>query len=317
MTDELSSAIDKFFSHTEIQTRHYGVPKLNIVPFNDKVTHPNDSSDAEYTSHYSTFLTNLNQLSYLHELKQLKSEPLELINIEYDDIVSKLPIVQEDVQVKDVIELLHQLIHVKTDLILNSYLQLTVPILRTIHSKNPSITTSEVSISNNLALMFSKDNSGLSSNINMLIKDYKSTEELIDKLTDMNQALDQLYDTLGPELKEINELGLQIKLLKSEILIRQADLNMSKTEKSIRKDFNKLINNWSTIISLSNFLPNFIMCLPVNWFEDKVCLSVIKQCGKISEQFDNYLRIINRDNIKDVTLDDLMTIYLDSGLGVN
>lgn len=95
MTDELSNAIDKFFSHTEIQSRHYGVPKLSIVSFNDKVTHLNDSSDSEYAANYSTFLTNLNHLSYLHELKQLKSETTELINKEYDDVVGRLPITQK------------------------------------------------------------------------------------------------------------------------------------------------------------------------------------------------------------------------------
>ncbi|WEJ93797.1 hypothetical protein PSN45_001272 [Yamadazyma tenuis] len=314
MSQELSKAVDQFLAYTDIQSQHYGVPVFSHVRYGAAGDKPKHMADAEYTQKYNHFIKTLDTLSYYHEMKQLRDEQLSSIDTEYEYVIGQLPIVSESPSHEEVLTLLKRQISLKTDTLLNSYLQVMVPILRSLFHVDSNLTSSEINISRNLKFLFSKENENSSSNIHKLMQEYNINNQLSDIFAESTKDLADLYETIRPKLIEVNRLIKDIEQAKSDNLIKKSaaikESLSSLDEKTARRKFSSLIKEWITIVSLANFLPNFIMCLPLNWYDDKVCFSIIKHCGKISEQFDNYLHLINKNKFEDLTIDDLLMIDL-------
>lgn len=311
MSEELSKCVDQFLSYTDIQSHQYGVPSVDGISFTDQ----NDiyEQEIQYRHLYDAFLQKVNRLIYLNELKSLKHESLGIVEQEFDGIVQKLPITaKQDYQ--EIIRYLRlQNDQVKTKSLLNTYLQITLPILKSIHHLDFESIASEKSISDSLSILFSKLNQNLDSNVNSLMQTYKLAHDKSIQLNNLRSEVSRLLEELSPKLTTLYQYDRDLSDINSETYSNNTELlrDTNFNQVQIRNKFNQLLLHWTTISILLTVIPNFIMCLPVDWFSDKICLNIIEQCGEISDEFDKYHRLINQKSMNDMNINDLLMIGLE------
>lgn len=305
--EELSTSIDQLLSSTNIQSHHYGIPKINY--------HLNCNENALYTSEYGyyqsykTLLDKLNQLIYLNEIKQLSNIPQNELQFQYDEIMVSIPANFQS----NPLQYLESQNKFKTNTLLNKYLEITLPILRSIHHSNHDLTSTETIIQRNLQRLYSMDHKEQDVNINKLITTFNENQELNDQYNTLTNDLSHLFETLKPKLAALKQLDQTLGELEVEANSQKVrDINMNQhDEPTIKKQYKKLIQKWTHISILCDFLPNFIMCLPINWFEDLTCRDIIEICGDIREQFSYYQTLINKDSISTMSVTDLLMIDLE------
>lgn len=310
MSDDLSKVVDKFFVSTGIQNHNYGIPSIK----NASLSSQRDifPKELKYTNSYQELTTKLNRLIYLNEMKQLNSEFSSTIEDKYQSIVNDEQFGFGDTNDYDNIINFFTIQNnfIKTNKLLNEYLQVTLPILRSIHHIETEITTSEANLSKNLSILFSSLNLELTSNINRLMKEYNDNNQLERELIRLRVESDKVLQQLRPKLMKINELNNQITQLKSTLNERKLDniINSSLNETNLRKEFMKLVDHWNRIAILTDFLPSFIMTLPINWYDTEVTKDIIDQCGTIATEINDYRQKIT--NVDDMNINDLLMIEL-------
>lgn len=310
MSDDLSKVVDKFFVSTGIQNHNYGIPSIK----NASLSSQRDifPKELKYTNSYQELTTKLNRLIYLNEMKQLNNEFSSTIEDKYKSIVNDEQFGFPDTNDYDNIINFFTIQNnfIKTNKLLNEYLQVTLPIIRSIHHIETEITTSEANLSKNLSILFSSLNLELTSNINRLMKEYNDNNQLEQELVRLRVDSDQVLQQLRPKLMKINELNNQITQLKSTLNEHKLDniVNSSLNETSLRKEFVTLVDNWNRIAVLTDFLPSFIMTLPINWYDTEVTKDIIDQCGTIAAEINDYRQKIT--NVNDMNINDLLMIEL-------
>lgn len=310
MSDDLSKVVDKFFVSTGIQNHNYGIPSIK----NASLSSQRDifPKELKYTNSYQELTTKLNRLIYLNEMKQLNNEFSSTIEDKYKSIVNDEQFGFPDTNDYDNIINFFTIQNnfIKTNKLLNEYLQVTLPIIRSIHHIETEITTSEANLSKNLSILFSSLNLELTSNINRLMKEYNDNNQLEQELVRLRVDSDNVLQQLRPKLMKINELNNQITQLKSTLNEHKLDniVNSSLNETSLRKEFVTLVDNWNRIAVLTDFLPSFIMTLPINWYDTEVTKDIIDQCGTIAAEINDYRQKIT--NVNDMNINDLLMIEL-------
>lgn len=305
MSRELSTAIDSFLSYTDIQSHEYGIPSLEGIVFTDQT----DIYEREllYKSLYDSLLEKVNKLLYLNEIKSLAITNPDDIEQEYQTIKVKLPVSDDNPhKIQQFLTIQNE--SIKTKSLLSNYLQITLPTIRSIHHLDFDFTDSEATISKNLSLLYSDLNKNLDANISSLMNQYNDTHDSMIEISQLRKDISELLTELTPKLNELIGHTQELSRLEQEYI----DLlkNQAYNEKDIRNKFTRLSEKWNSISILLTIIPNFIMCLPLNWFDDDGCLAIIQQCGSISQEFDKYHRLMNKESMKNMNIDDLVNIGL-------
>lgn len=307
MSEDLSAALDNLLTSTDIQSHRYGIPSLEGIAFTDQTRVY--EQELQYKKLYDRLIENLTSVIYFHELKALTKETWGTIEQEYDQIMPYIPMETKDPH--QIARYLQQENSIKSKALLDNYLQVTLLVLKSIHHVDADSTTSENSISESLGLLFAKLNENLDSNVNKLLQQYEKTTSSMTRENDLRASLHKTHTELMPKLEHYNQLNqslAEIKLKHTET-INNGLKDVSVNEKTFRNKFNHLATQLNTIAVLLSVLPNFIMCLPLNWYDDKMCLNIIQSCGDNSDRFEKY-RSVNHQALQNMNIDDLLVLGL-------
>lgn len=325
MSDELSRECDSLLTSTSILDHHYGIP--DITKNHLKLTSSNESTELEKKYHelYGELSQKLNKLAYLNKLDELNGQSVDKIEEQYHEILNnkldKIPIVEyakgNEISklkaIRNYYEL--QIDNFKTELLLNNYLQITLPILRSIHQLDTGITTTELNISQNLSTLYSINECNTNANVNKLIKSYQELNKNNDELNKLAHSISNtLNNELQSKLKSLNALNVSLKEKHNTLLEmkgKQINEFLGESDDKIYKKFNTLVNEWSYISIMCEFLAGFLISLPIDWYQDKSLRKILFETEKLSLKISKYQLIINMNSLDNFKLEELYMIDLD------
>lgn len=325
MSDELARVCDSLLISTSILDHHYGIPdiKENQVKFAS-----NNSTlelETKYHELYDEFCHKLNKLTYLNKLNELNKQSNDNIEQQYHEFVNnkldKIPFIhdsQDDeiAKLKSIRQFYQlQIDTFKTNLLLNNYLQISLPILRSIHHLDIGVTTTELNMSQNLSALYSKTEADSNANINRLIKEYSLSNSNIHELDSLTETtLKLVLEELQPKLKHFNDTNIDLKSQHKKLIdVKESQIKklLDDSNDDIHNKFANLVNQWAHLSVICDFLPGFIISLPIDWYQDKGLQKIMKDCETISQKLSKYQLIININTLKNSKLEDLFMIDLD------
>ncbi|CUM54817.1 uncharacterized protein AC631_01812 [Debaryomyces fabryi] len=325
MSNELSKECDSLLASTSILDHHYGIP--DITKNHIKLTSSNKSMELEkeYYRLHGELSQKLNKLTYLNKLDELNGQSVDKIEEQYHEILNnkldKIPILEyakdDEISKLKAIRQYYELQvdNFKTRLLLNNYLQITLPILRSIHKLDTGITTTEMNISQNLSSLYSINEHDKNANVNKLIKSYQElnkNNKTLDKLA--YSISNTLNNELQSKLKDLNNLSVNLKE-KHTILLKlkrdQIKEFLDENDNGVYEKFHTLVNEWSYISIICELLSSFIISLPIDWYQDRSLRRILFEIENISLKISKYQLIINVNSLKNFELEELYMIDLD------
>mmetsp|Transcript_5880 Transcript_5880/g.7136 ORF Transcript_5880/g.7136 Transcript_5880/m.7136 type:complete len:338 (+) Transcript_5880:2314-3327(+) len=325
MSNELSKECDSLLTSTSILDHHYGIP--DITKNHIKFTSSNKSMELEkkYYELYGELSQKLNKLTYLNKLDELNEQSVDKIEEQYHEILNnkldKIPVLEyskgDEISklkaIRQYYEL--QIDNFKTRLLLNNYLQITLPILRSIHKLDTGITTTELNISQNLSTLYSTNEQDRTANVNKLMKYYQElnkNNKTLDKLA--YSISNTLNNELQSKLKDLNKLGVNLKEKHAKLLNLKGEQIkdfLDENDDQVYEKFHTLVNEWSYISIICELLSSFIVSLPIDWYQDRSLRKILFEIEKLSLKISKYQLIINVNSLKNFKLEELYMIDLD------
>lgn len=325
MSEELSRECDSLLTSTSILDHHYGIP--DITKNHLKLTSSNESTELEKKYHelYGELSQKLNKLTYLNKLDELNGQSVDKIEEQYHEILNnkldKIPILEYSKgneisklkAIRNYYEL--QIDNFKTRLLLNNYLQITLPILRSIHQLDTGITTTELNISQNLSTLYSINERNTNANVNKLIKSYQELNKNNEELNNLAHSISNtLNNELQSKLKSLNAVNVTLKEKHNTLLeLKGEQINefLSESDDQIYRKFNALVNKWSYISIICELLAGFVVSLPIDWYQDKSLRKILFETENLSLKTSKYQLIINMNSLNNFKLEELYMIDLD------
>ncbi|KAK6201254.1 uncharacterized protein RJT21DRAFT_34108 [Scheffersomyces amazonensis] len=307
MSQELADACDKLISTTSILSHTFGVPK--VTRSNSKTNIIINRLEQQYVNVYQELTNKLRELIYLNELNTVGKLKEKEINDKYEEIKRVYPMIESD-NLESFLQLHNT--KVQNESLLNHYIQLTGPILRSIHQDNKALTSTELNILHNLEKMYSLDNGLVFKLMNKIEEGKQSEQEYytlvanIEKLLreDLKPKLNSLGES-NNKLLQLNKQLVESKEVQIDKLDPELDTSIGNEIKSIYKD---LVAQWNLLSKYSNFLPMLITSLPINWFEDKTLYNILRNCEDYAEKLEKYQLLVNIETINDFRLKDLLML---------
>lgn len=275
MSDELGQEAENLLKKTSILNHQYGIPKVEP---NQTSANIKELENKYYTS-YTSLNHKLNKLMYLNKIQEIETLSQEQINNQVEIIKHKIGI-SDSQELLDFLNLQNS--EIKTNSLLN-YLLLIKPILKSIHQSG--LNTSEQNILSMLNELYDDEN-GLITNY----KDEKFDKSTYDMITKVIKPLIEKSTKLNQTLKELNRKYVSDK--EEQI---SNDSNINEGEK--RREFYELVNKWEDLQNKCLEIPERIIDLPLNWYDNPELLSIMEQVDKIQIKLNKYLLIINKDTI--------------------
>ncbi|CUM55846.1 unnamed protein product [Debaryomyces tyrocola] len=325
MSEELSRECDSLLTSTSILDHHYGIP--DITKNHLKLTNSNESTELEKKYHelYGELSQKLNKLTYLNKLDELNGQSVDKIEEQYHEILNnkldKIPILEyskgnEISKLKAIRKYYElQIDNFKTRLLLNNYLQITLPILRSIHQLDTGITTTELNISQNLSTLYSINERNTNANVNKLIKSYQELNKNNEELNNLAHSISNtINNELQSKLKDLNAVNVTLKEKHNTLLeLKGEQINefLSESDDQIYKKFNALVNEWSYISIICELLAGFVISLPIDWYQDKSLRKILFETENLSLKTSKYQLIINMNSLNNFKLEELYMIDLD------
>lgn len=325
MSEELSRECDSLLTSTSILDHHYGIP--DITKNHLKLTNSNESTELEKKYHelYGELSQKLNKLTYLNKLDELNGQSFDKIEEQYHEILNnkldKIPILEyskgnEISKLKAIRKYYElQIDNFKTRLLLNNYLQITLPILRSIHQLDTGITTTELNISQNLSTLYSINERNTNANVNKLIKSYQELNKNNEELNNLAHSISNtINNELQSKLKDLNAVNVTLKEKHNTLLeLKGEQINefLSESDDQIYKKFNALVNEWSYISIICELLAGFVISLPIDWYQDKSLRKILFETENLSLKTSKYQLIINMNSLNNFKLEELYMIDLD------
>lgn len=325
MTHNLADTCDTFLKKTGILSRKYGIPditKYNVENYDNKHVL---SEEKHYHELHSLFLEKVEELLYLKSLEKLKHETAYSIDQKFSKLVkensqliklsqvsSAEPFDTDRLRtIKDSLEKHNA--NVKKEFI-GKFLQVLLPILRSIHNVDFGITSSEAKISYNLSQLYSNKEVVDSVNINSLIKRFNSRLELNEMLSTITAETEMIYnELLVPKIEEHSAIVKKVESSRRELMTKKraqlAGLSVEKTD--IKSVLETLITEWAYISILSDFIQSFIVTLPIDWYLTKSLKSILQKCEEISSRVAKYQLVLNFSNLDNYNDTELLLIDFD------
>lgn len=305
MSEDLSRACDTLLRSTSILKHSYGVPKWPTNLYKGSKLHPLES---KYADLHKELSRKLNKLIYLSELDVIyKLAPME-IDSQYQTIINEFSMIDPN-DLKRFLSTQNE--NFKTELLMNEYLQIILPVLRSVHHIN--LTLTEKDILHTLKSLY-EDESGI---IYSLMNEYNSSNENQDKLNDNYTKISNLLlNAVKPKILKLNELDKKIELSSDKLVNGQKqrvaevidELDSTPEGNELIAGFKSLIAKWNYLSILCDFLPSLITSLPTNWFKDESLFNIIIDCEKLSERVRKYQLLVNINSFKNFSLQDLLML---------
>ncbi|KAK6877403.1 hypothetical protein K6H10_003923 [Candida tropicalis] len=286
MSDELAREAERLLKSTSILNHKYGIPEVE----------PNQTSsnikelEQKYFTMYRSLNHKLNKLMYLNKIQEVESLPDEQIKQQVEIIKHNMGITDSE-ELLDFLKLQNS--EIKTDRLLLSYLLMTKPILKSIHQSQ--LNTSEQNIHSMLTELYD-DEKGLITNY----KEKEFDREAYNTITKVIKPLIEESTELNKTLKESNRKYVQNK----ENIVRETISNQGDK----RKEFYELVNKWEKLQQMCLEIPERILELPVNWYDDPELLSIMEQVDQIQIKLNKYLSIANKDTVSMFTTTELLAL---------
>ncbi|KAG7663048.1 uncharacterized protein J8A68_003430 [[Candida] subhashii] len=308
MSEELGDACDSLLDTTSILSHTYGIPKIGISTSQDIRQSKTRQLENEYYTQYQQLTHKVNKIMYLNKLKEIDDEPIDRILV--DSIRAKYPYIHDDESLETFLKTQND--SIKTDKLLNRYLLMTLPILRSIYQHDSEfLSDSERVILSKLKTLYDEQD-GL---VFKLLKQRKNAQEKEEKQIDQWYELGELIsEQISPLLKLSNELNVELHESNQEYV----DLKESKVEEGSgnRMQVIELVNNWRYLDRLIDVITLMISSLPINWYEDPVLLGIMNDCDKYSQRLKKLQSIINAETIGVCTTQELFALEFNE-LGFN
>lgn len=295
----LGEACDSLLEGTGLLNHTYGVPKIqgNFANQLKEILR----LEGEYARLYKELTGKVDRLLYVNKLKEIEKYGEGEVDVMYKEILEEFPLVKEDELESFLIDQ-NQL--VKSDTLLGNYLQVILPILRSIHSSDLSST--EANILKNLQLNFDLDKGSTF----QVMKGYRKQSQQDVKLQDLLLEMSSCLQAIKPKLLQFTQLNKSLESENSKYVdqksgkLNDTDIN----DKATRKKYRDLLNLWNYLGKICQFLPILITTLTINWFEDESLYNIIQQCQQYLQQIDKYQAIININDLDKFATKDLLML---------
>lgn len=310
MSQELENSYRELLESTSLLSHEYGVPNLEATNLytTTVANHGIDNDllflETSYVKLYEELIDKITQLVYEKEVKELEKLTDEEIEARYKSL-----------HLKDA-EFYENQLRFRNKTLLNEYLTNTLPILRSIHQNDLTLTRTEKNILTNLKILFSNNAEFQGgSNINQLIKNYNDDNEAQDKYVRLRvEALNLLKYELEPELQQFHYSSVLLTTKRKDLLqlkkqkIGEVSFDDIDSLDLLKEKYNEVVERWMTISVLCDLLPNLIMCIPTNWYNDKKLLTIIHDCEELGQVFSKYQSIVNLKNLHQLTNEELLLV---------
>lgn len=297
----ISLICDDFLKETSILSHDYGIPPIKRAAMASTRT-----LEVKYYELHQELTTKLNRLMYLNKMQDL-NEWGDEVDTDYELV--KATFFQIDPNDLELF-LRTQIDRVKSQQLLNNYLQKVLPILRSIHHSNADLSSVELNIQANLEKLYLLED-GLVFKVMEADKQNTAANEL---LAEKNKELTELVGELTPHLDLLTTLSKDL-IAKSEELnkIKQEPITTaSQMQKNqIRDSYRKIVKSWNTLSKTCEFLTIFVTSLPINWYNNRDLFDVIKDCEALGNRMARYQLIINISNFNNFSLDELVGLDFD------
>lgn len=299
MSKELAKICEGVLQNSGLLTHTYGIPKIlgNLAGQLKEILR----LEGEYSKLYKQLTTKVDRLIYLNKLQEIESLNLSQIDELYQNIRNEFPRVNEG-DLEDF--LIKQNNGIKTDIILANYLQIILPILKSIHSSNLSLT--EANILKNMKKNFEID-SGLTFQI---IASYKQQSKDEINQVDLLMQLSRHLKLIKPKLSQFDQLNHDLIQANQKLISQKSkqinDIDVN--EQDLMKKYRHLLNQWNYLLKICQFLPILITTLSINWFEDKTLFNIVHQCQDYLQKLEKYQAIICVNDLEHLTISDLLML---------
>lgn len=311
MSQDLENACRTLLESTSLLNHEYGIPNLeaaNTYPgtvANNGINKDLLFLETSYVKLYEELIDKITQLVYEKEVRMLEKLPNSEIDARFKALGNHNDATFYENQLQ-----------FRNNTLLNGYLTNTLPILRSIHQNDSTLTITEKNILTNLKVLYSSsDEFQGSSNVNQLLTSYNSSNEAHEKYIKLRvEALNLLKYEVEPELQQFHQSSALLEAKQNDLLklkkLKITELSFENEDNlnTLKEKYNELVEKWMTISILCDFLPNLIMCIPTNWFNDKKLLSIVHDCEELAQVFSKYQSIVNLKNVDQLSNEELLLV---------
>jgi hypothetical protein len=293
MSQDLLEASVHLLDSTRLLHHNYGIPAATTdLALAGELT----ELHAKYVSRYNTLLDKLNTVLYLNKLKDLSVENAQSINSLFSAVAQAFPLFDS----ADLPSFLSSQNIVKTQHLLANYLQVILPIIRSIHSQDASEVLD--SILDGLKRNFNLDSGSTFEVMNKYTAHTKQEKQYQQQLMELKHLLTQLE----PKMSQFNQLNQKLTEANAKYIVeKSAKLENQQVDNTIRDKYRRLVDQWQYLSKICEFLPVLVCNLSVNWYTEPALFSIVTQCQKYASKLAKYQLIINADTINEFSVSEL------------
>lgn len=276
--------------------------------------------EKRYTELNNQLCHKLNLILWLDKVVKLQDESEDVINAEYERIAKSIPtnleITSSEIDPARALarQLRDQLNSIQTDSYLNDLLQVTLPILRSIHHETSDLTSLEQKIAANLQLLYSNESED-GANVYNTMKMFQQAEtndesmirnrqKLVHYLIDMVKPRLLEFDRVSKRDQEVAQMALERKNQQIDEFVSQLSSDEIETIDIMYSDLVKL---WLKSAIYCDLLPGIVLTLPLDWHSDHNLAALMSDCLNIGAIMTKNQSLVNVDTIRNITSEKLIS----------
>lgn len=303
----LSEACDDLLSLGILQ-HEYGIPKLwpHTAP---QVQKPD--LETEYYALNQQLASVVNRLVFVNKMVELRQTDAQSVGEEFAENLSSE--VFQNMSFTEKESHLRGMARFKLEELTSDFLTAALPVLRSIHQENSTLTDSEFTILNNLKKLYSHYNEH-HANIRRLLAEYTTQKSGLNMELELHSQIQQiLSEKLTPALEELDTLNNEYLVLQNtyenRLSARETDA-LALALRKLKQALYTLSRRISRLSALCELLPNLVLCQASNWYSDKALLAVVEECQDLGETLEGFPETENLRLVDEVLKTDLETLEL-------
>lgn len=255
--------------------------------------------ELHYHEIFSLLNAKLDRLIYLTKLESLNSQSEQEIEAQYQNVVENLapiPAVSEPNSQKSAEEVLNflqlQTSILKTNALTVNYLQLILPILKSIHTQDGGGAEMDqdrtaAQISSNLAQLYSIDS------VKKLLTSYKHETQRISTDSSLQVEVNELLqEVIQPKLAQLHKINLEnvqkfqrLKELELELELGNSDIS-SVENRLIFNQFQEIQLIWRRVAVYVDLLPVLVLSTATdsNWADNEKMAQIVVEAGELDQE---------------------------------
>lgn len=281
-TANLSHACDQLLS---LLQHEFGIPQLW-----PEVTRSSEDlrPELDYFALAAVLAHKLDRVVYLNCMQRLVAQDRPWIESKYTEIFDT-PIFRSMSNAQIRRFLLHMAAFKNDDLA--PLLASALPVLRLIFLENQTLTNAELSVLNNLKKAGSAYNAH-PANIRPLMAEYERSLALLSAVAHKDvDILSHVRHTMAPLVGQLHSLAAEHRALDNTFQNQFGAGPEDKRLRTLLRDYKKLERKTRLLSILSDLLPQMVLCLPTNWYEDERLHAIILDCLELLEKLAEVPRV--------------------------